>query len=81
MKTYHVKRYDNGEIANLTEYDTECGDIREIAQQYGRAEDTLELYDGDDLIAMATWPKGSKVYKYCTGKNLSPNPAWRVWVY
>ena len=78
-----IVRYDNGPIANRREY-AHDGDITiyEAAAVYGRSDDTLELYDdGGTLIAMATWPQGSKVYKYCTGRDLSPNPAWRVWRY
>jgi hypothetical protein len=74
-------RYDNGMVANRTDYTTDLTDIREVAQKYGHTEDTMELYDDDgQLVAVATWPQGSKVYKYCTGKNLDPNPAWRVFV-
>lgn len=81
MKTYHVKRYDNGEFSNMAEFDTELGNIREVAMKYGRTSDTLELYDGGKLIAMATWPMGSKMYKYCTGKSVNEDPHFRIWRY
>lgn len=77
-----VLRFDNGFIANASEYETDNTDIREIAQIYGHTDDTMELYDDDgNLVAVATWPQGSKVYKYCTGKNLDPDPSLRVFVY
>lgn len=78
-----IIRYDNGPVANRTEYDHD-GDlsIYDAAMIYGRTDDTIELYnDAGTLVAMATWPQGSKVYMYCTGKNLSPNPSLRVWRY
>ena len=49
-----VIRFDNGDIANSTEYTTDRTDIREIAAEFGRPEDTLELYDDiGNLIARA----------------------------
>lgn len=41
MKTYHVKRYDKGEFSKMAEFDTELGNIREVAMKYGRTSDTL----------------------------------------
>ena len=76
-----VVRFDNGPIANRREYETDRSiTIDEAVAIYGRTEDTLELYGDDgELIALATWPQGRKIYKFCTGKNLDPNPAWRIW--
>ena len=77
-----VVRFDNGDIPNRSEYTTSITDIRQIPQEYGHSDDTLELYTDDgDLKAIATWPQGSKVYKYCTGGNLDPNPAFRIFRY
>lgn len=78
-----IIRYDNGPIANRTEYDAkENITIREAVRIYGHTDDTIELYDDTGaLVAVATWPQGSRVYKYCSGKDLDPNPAWRVFRY
>lgn len=77
-----VVRFDNGPVANRAEYTTDLENIRDVATKFGHTEDTLELYnDNGDLVAVATWPMGSKVYKYCYGKNLDPNPCWRVFIY
>ncbi len=77
-----VVRWDNEGPPNWREYQTDMTDIREIAMKYGHAYDTLELYDDDgQLVAIATWPQGNRVYKYCTGGNLDPNPSYRVFVY
>lgn len=77
-----VIRFDNGDIANRTEYKTDLTDIRQVAAEFGHTEDTLELLtDSGEVVAKATWPQGSKVYKFCSGKDLSPNPAWCVWRY
>lgn len=77
-----VIRFDNGDISNRTSYETQLTDIREVAAEFGHTDDTMELYnDSGELVAKATWPQGSKVYMYCTGKNLSPNPSWCVWRY
>lgn len=76
-----VIRFDNEGAGNRAEYETLEADIRTVAQMYGRAYDTLELYDdAGELVAVATWPQGSKVYNYCTGKNLDPNPSYRIFV-
>lgn len=76
-----VIRFDNGPVANRTEYTTDITDIREIVAKYGHTEDTLELYDDGTLIARAIWPLGSKCYMYSYGKNLDPNPAWCHYIY
>lgn len=77
-----VVRFDNGPVANRREYTTDIDNIREIAAKYGRSEDTLELYtDSDELVGVAIWPQGSKVYKYSYGKNLDVNPGYRVYIY
>ncbi len=77
-----VIRFDNDFSVTRNEYTTDETDIRKVAAEFGRAEDTLELYTDDgDLVAVATWPQGSKVYKYCYGKNLDPNPCYRVFIY
>ena len=76
-----VVRFDNEGPTNRSEYETQETDIRKIAQEYGHAFDTLELYDdAGELVAIATWPQGWRVYKYCTGENLDPNPSYRVFV-
>ena len=76
-----VIRFDNEGPANRTEYETDLTDIRDVAAKYGHTEDTLELYDNDGtLVAVATWPQGYRVYKYCYGKNLDPNPIYRVFI-
>lgn len=78
-----IIRFDNGPVANRREYDAPKGTtIRDAAQIYGRTDDTLELYDdAGGLVGVATWPQGSKVYMYCTGGDLDPNPNWRVYKY
>lgn len=76
-----VIRFDNEGPANRTEYETDLTDIREIAAIYGHTADTLELYDDTGtLVAVASWPQTGGGYKYCTGKNLDPNPIYRVFV-
>ena len=76
-----VWRSDNTS-STTNEYQTDLTNIREVAEKFGRTEDTLHLYtDEGDLVAIATWPQGYKCYKYCYGKNLDPNPAWRVFIY
>ncbi len=52
------------------EYTTDTADIREISARFGRCEDTLKLYDGEKLLAIATWFQGYKQYSYCT----NPDP-------
>lgn len=75
-------RFDNEGPANRTEYETGITNIREAAKEYGHTEDTLELYaDSGELVGVATWPQGSKVYKYCDGADLDANPVYRVFVY
>lgn len=75
-------RYDNDMNGSITTYDVDNIDIRQATNDYGRSNDTLELYDDNDkLIARAIWPMGYKCYKYATGKNLHKNPAWCVYVY
>lgn len=77
-----VIRFDNGEIANRREYQTSKTNIREVAAEFGRTEDTIELYDETGaLIARAIWPQGSKCYMYSYGKNLDENPAWCNYIY
>lgn len=77
-----VIRFDNGPVANRTQYETKIKDIREVAAKYGHTEDTMELYTDDgDLVGVATWPQGSRVYKYCYGKNLDQDPCCRVFIY
>lgn len=77
-----VIRFDNDEIANRTKYTTEKTDIREIAAEFGRANDTVEIYDdAGKLIARAIWPMGSKCYMYSYGKNLDENPSWCNYIY
>ena len=56
---------------NEHRYETELTDIREIAGVFGQTDDTLELYnDEGELVAVATWPMGYKVYKYAYGPDL-----------
>lgn len=44
-------------------------DIREAADKYGRANDTLELYDDNNkFIAKAVWDSSDCCYYYATGK-------------
>lgn len=77
-----VIRFDNEGPANRTEYETDMTNIRDVAAEYGHTEDTLELYDNsEELVAVATWPQGSRVYKYCYGDNLGPNPNYRLFIY
>jgi hypothetical protein len=56
-------------------YDTGITDIVEAASKFGRADDTIELWDGDTLVAVAAWPQGGRAYKYCT----SPGSAYAQW--
>lgn len=75
-------RFDNDGFPNRTEYETDNENIRELAMEYGHTRDTLELYTNNgELIAVATWPQGSRVYKFSYGKNLDPNPSWRIFIY
>ena len=77
-----VVRWDNDGPPNRREYRTDMTNIREVAMEFGRANDTLELYDDDDnLVAVAAWPVCSRAYMYCTGKNLSPYEPHRVFGY
>lgn len=77
-----VIRIDNGEVANRREYTTDQTDIRKVAAEYGRAWDTLELYDdAGTLVARAIWPIGSKCYMYSYGGNLDANPAYCEYIY
>lgn len=77
-----VIKFDNSEIANRREYQINKTDIREIAAEFGRTEDTIELYDDTGiLIARAIWPQGSKCYMYSYGKNLRENPEWCNYIY
>lgn len=78
-----VVRVDNGPVANRREYQTEEKNIRKIAEEYGRTDDTLELYDeSGELTARAIWPIGSKCYMYSYGKNLDKNvPEWCKYIY
>lgn len=77
-----VIRFDNGDIPNRREYTTDKTDIREIAAEFGRSEDTVELYDDDgQLVARAIWPQGSKCYMYSYGGNLDANPNWCKYIY
>lgn len=76
-----VVRFDNGPIANRSQYETELTDIREATDKYGHTDDVVELYtDSGELVARAVWPVGYKCYRYAYGKNLHPNPAWCVYV-
>lgn len=53
-----VIRFDNEGPANRGEYISSKTSIREIAMEYGHTQDTIELYDDDDvLVAIATWPQ------------------------
>lgn len=77
-----VIRFGNEGPANRAEYKTEKTNIRDVAAEFGHTEDTLELYtDAGELVAVATWPQGSRVYKYSYGGNLDPNPIYRVFIY
>lgn len=77
-----VIRFDNGEVANRREYTTSKTDIRKITAEFGRSNDTIELYDETGiLIARAIWPIGSKCYMYSYGKNLDTNPNWCKYIY
>lgn len=77
-----IIRFDNEGPANRTEYETDKANIRDIAMEYGHTEDTLELYDDNgELVAIATWPQTGGNYKYSYGKNLDPNPIYRVFIY
>lgn len=53
-------------------------DIREAVDKYGRADDTIELYDDDNkLIARATWHFYHRCYFYATGKDVgTPFETW-----
>lgn len=56
--------------------------IRAAAQQLGRTNDSLELYDDNgECIAAAVWPQGGACYKYSYGQDFDPNPHWRVYSY
>lgn len=77
-----VIRFDNGAIANRTEYETDKTDIREVTSEFGHTDDTIELYDDTGrLTSRAIWPIGSKRYMYSYGKNLDPNPMWCKYIY
>lgn len=77
-----VIRFDNGDIANRREYETDKKDIRAVAAEFGHADDTVELYDDTGaLIARAFWPMGSKCYMYSYGGNLNENPDWCKYIY
>ena len=57
--------------ANDYRYETDLTDIREVAMKYGQTNDTLKLFDDNgELVAVATWPMGYKVYKYATEPDL-----------
>jgi hypothetical protein len=82
MSIMKVIRFDNEGPANRGEYISSKTSIREIAMEYGHTQDTIELYDDDDvLVAIATWPQTGGAYMYCTGKNLDPNPIYRVFIH
>jgi hypothetical protein len=59
-------------------YETDITDIVEAASKFGRTEDTVELWEGDTLVALATWPQWSRAYKYCKSPESAHIPqAWR----
>lgn len=78
-----VMCYDHGPFSNKRVYATNLTNIRDVAQEYGRTEDTVELYDNEmNLIAIASWPFGGKVYMYCEGKFLdAENQSNCIFVY
>lgn len=56
--------------------------IRAAAQQLGRTNDSLELYDDNgECIAAAVWPQGAACYKYSVGKDFNVDPHFRVYKY
>lgn len=63
------------------EYRTEETDIDEIIRMYGRANDTLLLFDDEmNLVAGARWPMGSRQYQYLQNPE-EENPIYRIWKY
>lgn len=64
-------KHDGVYPSNEYRYETDLTDIREVAAKYGQTEDTLKLFDDNgELVAVATWPQGYKVYKYATEPDL-----------
>ncbi len=50
----------------IKEYETDLTKIEKVAMKFGVSDDTIELYTDDgQLVAVATWPMGSKGYRYC----------------
>lgn len=68
MKVYRMPK-DFTDLTCNTYENVNVKDIREAADKYGRANDTLELYDDENkLIARATWDSYYRRYFYATGK-------------
>lgn len=75
-----VIRIDNGDCANRREYTTDKTNIRKVALEFGRANDTVALLQDDGtLVAVATWGFGNKGYDYHFD-NLDTNPAFQAFI-
>lgn len=73
----HRMTKDLNEHGHVDYENVDVKDIREVAEKYGQANDTLELYDGDKLIARATWDSCYRRYFYATGKDVgTPFETW-----
>lgn len=63
-------------------YDTELTDIRDVAAEFGCADDSLTLCDDDFTpVSRAVWPQGSKCYMFAYGDNFDVNPEFCNYIY
>lgn len=53
--------------------------IREAAEKYGKANDTVRLYENDKLVGVATWLVGANQYQYCESPDEHTSPKWWDW--
>lgn len=52
MKHYTIIRSDN---FSETEYDSTSRNVLKAADEYGRTNDQISIYDGDKLVSRAVW--------------------------
>ena len=77
MRIHRIPK-DFTDLTCNTYENVDVKDIQEAADKYGRANDTLELYDDENkLIARATWDSCYRRYFYATGEDVgTPFEVW-----